>query len=180
MSTLRMPPAPSAPRPLPIIIDVEASGFGRAGYPIEIGLVLPDGTPHCYLISPARGWTAWDPRAEAVHGISRETLLQRGSPADEVARRLNALLGHKTVYSDAWGFDLSWIGKLYDVAGVAQSFRLASLYELLDERQFEAWEGLREQVAGELTLRRHRASGDARILRETLIRAWRLRPDGTG
>ena len=38
----------------PIIIDIEASGFGRGSYPIEVGLVLPDGTPHCFLIAPDR------------------------------------------------------------------------------------------------------------------------------
>ena len=51
----------------PIIVDVEASGFGKGSYPIEIGLVLPDGTPHCFLLAPARTWTAWDPGAEKVH-----------------------------------------------------------------------------------------------------------------
>ena len=28
---------------LPIIIDIEASGFGRGSYPIEIGYHMPDG-----------------------------------------------------------------------------------------------------------------------------------------
>ena len=33
-----------AGRPSPIMLDVEASGFGRGSYPIEIGLAFPDGT----------------------------------------------------------------------------------------------------------------------------------------
>lgn len=159
---------------LPIIIDVEASGFGRDSYPIEIGLVLPDGTPHCFLISPERRWTAWDPQAEAVHGISRDTLLGCGRPAEDVAWRLNALLRGKTVYSDAWSFDLSWIGKLYDAVHMEQGFRISALRDLLSERQLAAWEETRQQVTSELALPRHRASGDARILRETLARVRRL------
>ena len=30
----------------PIVIDVEASGFGKGSYPIEVGVVLPDGSRH--------------------------------------------------------------------------------------------------------------------------------------
>jgi hypothetical protein len=159
---------------LPIIIDVEASGFGRDSYPIEIGLVLPDGTPHCFLIHPERAWTAWDAEAEVVHGISRDTLLRIGRPALDVAWRLNGLLRGKTVYSDAWSFDLSWIGKLYEAVHQVQEFRIAALRELLNERELAAWDQTRQQVSRELDLQRHRASGDARVLRETLARVWSL------
>lgn len=153
----------------PIIIDVEASGFGKGGYPIEVGVALPDGSRHCYLISPARDWTAWDEEAEKVHGISRETLQTYGRPLQDVAWRLNELLRNKTVYCDAWSFDMSWLGKLYDAAKMHQTFRVADIAELMNEEQRERWADIKQQVAGELGLQRHRASGDARILQET----WR-------
>jgi hypothetical protein len=154
----------------PIILDVEASGFGKGSYPIEIGLVLPDGTPHCFLIAPARTWTAWDPEAEAIHGISREVLEAYGRPLQEVAWRLNELLRDKTVYSDAWSFDMSWLGKLFDAANFPQAFRVAPLHEVLKQHQLEAWDNTKMRVVEELRLRRHRASGDARILQETYRR----------
>lgn len=153
----------------PIIIDIEASGFGKGSYPIEVGLVLPDGTPHCFLISPDRNWTAWDPEAEELHGITRNTLTSYGRPIVDIAWRLNELLRGKTVYSDAWSYDMSWMGKLYDAAHMHQSFRIASLQELIDEEQMSAWAQTRDRVVSDLALRRHRASGDARILQET----WR-------
>ena len=153
----------------PIIIDVEASGFGRGSYPIEVGLVLPDGTPHCFLIAPERAWTGWDPEAEKVHGISRETLTAYGRPVPEVAWRLNALLDGKTVYSDAWSFDMSWMGKLYEAAHETQRFRIASLHGLVEHQRLARWDRTRDQVVHDLALKRHRASGDARILQET----WR-------
>jgi hypothetical protein len=153
----------------PIIIDVEASGFGQGSYPIEIGLVLPDGTPHCFLVAPERGWTDWDPEAERVHGISREVAVCHGRPVSEVAWRLNALLRAKTVYSDAWSFDMCWIGKLYDAAHERQRFRIAPLHELVAQDGLERWDQTRDQVVHDLALKRHRASGDARILQET----WR-------
>ncbi len=158
----------------PITIDVEASGFGRGSYPVEIGLSMADGTRHCYLIAPARSWTHWDEKAEAVHGISRERLLGDGRPIHDVALRLNALLGHKTVYSDAWAFDMSWVGKLFDAANLLQSFRVADISDLLSEAQHEDWQAVKRQVIEELGLERHRASGDARILQETWLRVSKL------
>ncbi len=153
----------------PIVIDIEASGFGRGSYPIEIGVVLPDGSRHCYLISPARTWSAWDTEAEGVHGISREVLSAYGRPPQDVAWRLNEMLRGKTVYSDAWSFDLSWMGKLFDVADIQQGFRIADIADLMDEDQRRCWHQTKAEVTAELNIRRHRASGDARILQET----WR-------
>ena len=56
---------------LPCIIDLEASGFGRGSYPIEVGLCLGDSSSHCFLVRPEEDWQHWDPEAEKVHGISR-------------------------------------------------------------------------------------------------------------
>lgn len=154
----------------PIIIDIEASGFGRGSYPIEIGLVLPDGTPHCFLVAPHRNWTYWEAEAEAVHGITRDVLTTHGRPIPEIAWRLNELLRGKTVYSDAWSFDLSWVGKLYEVAQEHQAFRIASLRDLLSQNQVLSWDRTKESVIQDLALKRHRASGDARILQETYRR----------
>lgn len=153
----------------PIIIDVEASGFGIGSYPIEVGLVLGDGSRHCYLIAPARTWKHWDADAERVHGISRELLSTHGRPLQDVAWRLNELLRNKTVYSDAWSFDMSWLGKLFDAANMHQAFQIADIAELLDDDQRRRWQTVKQAVIEELGLQRHRASGDARILQQT----WR-------
>jgi hypothetical protein len=163
---------------LPPIIDIEASGFGRGSYPIEIGVVLPDGMPHCFLIAREGDWTAWDPQAETLHGISREVLEHKGRPVREVAGRLNQLLKGETVYSDAWGFDTSWLGKLYDAAQLPQAFRLAAINELFDAVHYERWTETKTRVSEELDLPRHRASGDALILRETLSRILAHRDQG--
>ena len=96
----------------PIIIDVEASGFGQGSYPIEIGIALADGSRHCFLVAPARSWKHWDTEAEKVHGISRELLSSHGRPIQDIAWRLNELLRTRTVYSDAWSFDIfSQVGR---------------------------------------------------------------------
>ena len=155
---------------IPAFIDIEASGFGRHSYPIEVGIVLPDRESHCYIIRPPANWSYWDPEAEAVHGIPRSLLLEKGLPPVEVAVSLNRLLSGQTVYSDAWGHDLSWLGKLFDVGEQPQLFRLEGLRYLLSEAQAALWHPTKARVLEELRLHRHRASSDARVLQETFRR----------
>ncbi|MGE3772197.1 MAG: hypothetical protein AB7I32_04690 [Gammaproteobacteria bacterium] len=159
----------------PIVIDVEASGFGRGSYPIEIGVALADGRTACFLVQPEADWTHWDPAAARLHGISRELLERKGRPAVEVAATLNELLGDAIVYSDAWGMDSSWIALLFDRAGLRQRFRLEALAGLLDETQCAVWADARRAVCADMQLTRHRASADALVIQRTLLRTWRLR-----
>jgi len=156
---------------LPAIIDVEASGFGKRSYPIEVGVVLPDGASHCFLIKPDQSWTHWDEQAEALHGITRETLRQHGKEPAVVASALNRLLAGQTIYTDAWSFDLSWLGKLHDIADVPQRYRLDTLRGLLSEVQSEHWHEIKARIVIEMQLTRHRASADARIIQETFRRS---------
>lgn len=45
------------PRPVqPLIIDLEASGFGRDSYPIEVGVALDYDRKFCSLIRPQPQW----------------------------------------------------------------------------------------------------------------------------
>ncbi len=158
----------------PTIIDVEASGFGSASYPIEVGFVLPDGASYCALIHPAAGWTHWDESAERVHLVSRGTLRKHGHPAAEVARKLNDQLQGQTVYCDAWYHDFTWLSRLFDAADSAQAFRLEDIRTLLNEAQAEHWHLTKLQIQAELRLPRHRASNDAKILQATLARVRNL------
>ena len=73
---------PSADTPL--IIDVEASGFGGASYPIEIGVALDDGHKYCALILPEPEWTHWDAAAErstASRGTFWKPTAGQGAPS---------------------------------------------------------------------------------------------------
>jgi hypothetical protein len=155
----------------PAVIDVEASGFGAGSYPIEVGVVLPSGTSHCYLVRPAETWSHWDTHAESVHGITREILAARGVGIEDVARNLNGILHGQTVYSDAWGHDRSWLALLFHEAGQPQQFRLESMRALLTEAQVEHWRHTRERVIREIGQTRHRASVDALILQQTYLQS---------
>jgi hypothetical protein len=161
----------------PCVIDIEASGFGRSSYPIEIGYVLPDGRARCTLIKPAPPWTHWDPQAEQVHHITRETLLQHGRPAAEVARALNDDLWGLTVYCDGWAHDYAWLGALYEEAHLAPRFKLESVLRLLDESRLARLAEQQQKARRALGLQRHRASNDARALQLALAQLDAA-PDG--
>lgn len=158
---------------LPCVLDIEASGFGRGSYPIEIGFVLPDGTAWCSLIVPDADWTHWDGGAERLHGISRSLLQRHGRSVREVADELNHRLDGRTVYCDNWAHDYAWLARLFDTAEAVPSFRLRHLRELMSEDAAEHFDAARELVARHLQLRRHRASSDARVLQLSVARVWR-------
>ncbi|MEC9062740.1 MAG: hypothetical protein VYC55_14130, partial [Pseudomonadota bacterium] len=74
---------------LPTIIDIEASGFGAASYPIEIGIVRYDGAKWCKLLRPFDSWVHWDRKAESLHGITQQMLQTRGEEPRKVCVELN-------------------------------------------------------------------------------------------
>ncbi|WP_197053345.1 exonuclease domain-containing protein [Litchfieldella xinjiangensis] len=116
--------------PLVTFLDVEASGLDQpASYPIEVGWADTLGNSDSFLIRPSHAWTHWDDQAKALHGISRGQLLEEGLSVIEAAQRLNDMLGVETVYCDAVDFDGFWLGKLFKVAGIEPTFRLADMNE---------------------------------------------------
>lgn len=162
----------------PAILDIEASGFGRDGYPIEVGFVLPDGQSWCSLIKPLPEWQHWDASAASMHGITREALQSHGRPVEMVVATLNDWLRERVVYSDAWAHDYSWLNQLFDAAERSPSFKLENLRALLSDDEAAQWHALKQSVADEAKLARHRASGDAKLLQMTLSRLRKQKAAG--
>lgn len=160
---------------LPTVLDIEASGFGRGSYPIEVGIARADGTNCAFLIQPLDEWTHWDPKAELLHGISRERLRREGLPVREVARWLNDELSSTgKAYSDSWGYDNTWLSLLFHHAGMLPGFRLEALRILLSEAQQALWSDTKEAMIAERSIHRHRAGEDARLLQLTYQRTLQL------
>ncbi len=155
---------------VPIVIDFEASGFGQGSYPIEVGFSGRHGEGWCSLIRPEKEWEHWDSSAEELHKIPREIIVERGNTARFVAEQLNFFLGGQTVYTDGWGHDYVWMARLYDAAALNPQFKLADLFEIIEDRQIPEWEDTKRLVMKELCLARHRASSDARVLQLTWLR----------
>jgi hypothetical protein len=154
----------------PAVLDIEASGFGRNSYPVEVGFVLSDGQTYCSLIKPAPDWTHWDPAAEKVHHITLQTVVSHGRDVVEVATHLNTRLRGQTIYCDGWAHDYTWLSVLYEAAGLIPSFKLDNLRALLTEQEAAFWSVVKKQITTEMRLPRHRASSDAKILQHTLMR----------
>ena len=161
-------------RGVPSIIDVEASGFGAASYPIEVGVVLEDGSRYCSLIAPAKEWTFWKEEAEKIHHISREMLHKHGKPIKEVAKELNAFLSGQTVYSDGWVVDSPWVRQLYYTAHTEQVFKVSPLEMILTEPQMEIWHETKDVLLKNCEHKRHRASFDASIIQQTFVKTAQL------
>jgi hypothetical protein len=155
---------------MPTILDLEASGFGRGSYPIEIGFVEACGLPFCSLIQPAPDWQHWDDGAEALHGISRDLLKRHGRPRAWVVNEINTRLAGQTVYCDSWAHDYSWLSKLFDSVDAQPRFRLDDLRLLLSEDEARRFGPLKQQIRAEAHLHRHRASADAKLLQLALLR----------
>lgn len=102
-----------------VFLDFEASSLSKKNsYPIEVGWVFEDGREMEYLIRPAPAWVEWDEAAEAVHGISRETLLRDGTPHDVVCDRLVAALNDDQIYASSPSWDGHWLSMLLRGAGL--------------------------------------------------------------
>lgn len=157
---------------VPIIIDFEASGFGKGSYPIEVGFSGRHGEGWCSLIRPEDDWEHWDIDAAKVHLIPREILVERGKSAIYVAEQLNFFLNGYTVYTDGWGQDYVWMARLFDAANIVPRFKLADLREIINQEQEQQWHATKDHVLNELCITRHRASSDARVLQLTWLRTF--------
>lgn len=152
---------------IPIIIDVEASGFGSHSYPIEIGVIKQNGERFCSLVRPQEDWTHWDDQAQSLHGISRDLLQKKGRPAIEVCLELNEFLSGQTAYSDGWVVDQPWLIKLFYAVGLSMKFSISPLEMLLSEMQMNLWHQTKDSLMANMDLPRHRASHDAALIQDT-------------
>ncbi|MBF9197164.1 transcriptional regulator [Microvirga terrestris] len=99
-------------------LDFEASSLGKEGYPIEVAWVLSSGEEESHLIRPDRTWTDWDPKAETVHGLSRDRLHAEGAPVADVAQRMMSALAGYDLFATAPSWDGKWLSRLLRAAGL--------------------------------------------------------------
>ncbi len=152
---------------VPTILDIEASGFGAHSYPIEVGVITGEGEKYCSLIKPYSEWQHWDENAERIHRITRDELELYGQQGRDVCLMLNRLLMGKTVYSDGWAVDYSWLRKLFAASGLAMGFSLSPIEMILNEKQIDEWSEIKQSVLAKTKGPRHRASADAQMIQTT-------------
>jgi hypothetical protein len=172
-----------------VFLDFEASSLGKQGFPIEVAWVFESGEAESHLIRPAPKWTDWDPRAEAIHGLARETLAADGESHDSVARRMiEALSGHD-LYASAPSWDGKWLSALLRAAGLprhALRLRDSELAQRESARQIlsglldpEALRGHVDSLVARIRMQdvgrvKHRALDDAEQERQRWLAVVRL------
>jgi hypothetical protein len=154
----------------PVILDIEASGFGAGSYPVEIGYVDVTGATWSAKIQPHADWLHWDDEAEKLHQQSRLDLMQYGQSAHEVAMHLNKQFAGQTVYTDGWYQDFVWLHSLYEAANLSPKFKLEDLRVTLSAEQKAAWHETKEAIRETYSLEQHRASTDAKVLQLTWLK----------
>lgn len=101
-----------------VFLDFEASSLARKSYPIEVAWIFEGGRSESHLIRPAPDWTDWAEDAEAIHGLSRQTLARDGVSHEIVARRMLDVLGGEDLYASAPSWDGKWLSVLLRAAGL--------------------------------------------------------------
>jgi len=116
------------------IIDFEASGLESDSYPIQVAWNIGEEV-HSYFINSAfvPEWEGWSTTSEAVHGLSRDFLLEHGEYPHDVAKAMNASLAGSVVYSDAVSYDRNWCQRLFDASPYDMGFSFADLWVKLAE-----------------------------------------------
>ncbi|MGF1548660.1 MAG: hypothetical protein ACFCUG_15190 [Thiotrichales bacterium] len=153
----------------PAIIEIVASGFGSASYPVEIGIVATSGAAYCSLVRPAPDWTQWETPALASFGFTRAILKKYGKSPREVAMDLNSMLRDGCVYSEDASDDQGWLDQLFGRAGIAQRFCIVALDTLLTQHQCAHWRRVKARAEAFAGPQRHRASGEARLVQSTYV-----------
>lgn len=112
-----------------IFLDIEASGIARGCFPIEIGWAEARAdaslAARSLLVRPAPPWLAepgaWDPAAEAVHGLGLARLRAEGLAPEEACDVLDRAFAGRVVATDtgAGGWDADWLAMLFEAAGRA-------------------------------------------------------------
>ncbi len=117
-----------------VFLDFEASSLAKQSYPIEVAWVFADGRSETHLIRPAPSWTDWHEDAEAIHHISRSTLLSAGEPHDVVAQRMIDVLSGHDLLASAPSWDGKWLSVLLRGAGLGRrALRLRDTDDAIDE-----------------------------------------------
>lgn len=165
-------------------LDFEASGLHVGSYPIEVAVAdCASGDCIAWLIKPTHNWISssnWDSVSEKIHNITREELLDRGLPVEQVAQELSQHCKGKVVLADGGEHDRYWLRTLFEATGVPRDFTLDDYAAFA--RDLAVRSGRRPDLAlanSEIESqirfpRTHRAAADARSLAEALrlIAGW--------
>lgn len=164
------------------VIDFEASSLVD-GFPVSVGIAPSDGQLFYALVKPHAEWDMgyrWDPNSEAVHGLSRQHLMQHGREAAAVVVGMRNMFGDDVAFmSDAPGHDKNWLDELISVSRTTFSPKMyratpeMRLTTLFDEHRVET-EAVLKIKALRANMHTHNALSDAAawVAADEAVRVW--------
>ena len=149
----------------PIFLDCEASSLADDSYPIEIAWNNEDGSIETYLINIYRypsGYDDWDRKAQALHGITKQYLSEKGKDPQFIVDRMNEKLKGKKLLTDAPDWDAFWVKRLYGAVNQKCELEFGNAIELFNS--IEPYNYIYESRARQLSGHAHRADSDVEYL----------------
>ena len=119
----------------PHFIAIDASSYEEEAHPIAIAWSMTDGRIKTTLIQPDDGWEDWDYALEDIHGISQDTLYQRGETAWSVVRELENDLEQTYLMTEEADRTEMLLDKIYDACGRELSLEVGEYSEEISDQQ---------------------------------------------
>ena len=120
------------------LFDFESSGLADnfdlavESWPTELAWGIPaTGEIASSLINPIKEWTHWVNSAEQITGISRALLKREGRAPIEVLNRMVTAINGRTLYCDNLRFDVFWLQRLVNAAGVKVQLTVGKFQDLV-------------------------------------------------
>ncbi len=124
----------------PVFLDIEASCYDEAGFPLSLAWSLPDGRIKTVLVMPDEGWT---PHATASVDLAH--YYDQGASARDIVHEINTDLDGQTLYIDGLDPDEIWLDRLFEACGEEPGFELARIDDLFIGREYATLIDLRQE-----------------------------------
>ncbi len=148
---------------IPPILDFEASSLSDCSYPISAGLHVA-GHLHYWIIKPREDWIDWSLASQAIHGLKRSHLTDRGIDISQVDRQMRDVLSDiNIVYSDNPYWETIWLSRIGQF-----NLEIRDVRELIPAFDRKYWKLSLEKQFRTHNLTHHRADHDALALALTV------------
>ena len=101
----------------PCFLAIDASSYEDTAHPVAIAWSLADGTVKTTLIQPDEDWEDWDYALEDLHGITQDTVYERGETPWSVIRELENDIDRPFVQCDEPQRCEVLLQRLYEACG---------------------------------------------------------------
>ncbi|WP_430462087.1 hypothetical protein ACQUQU_04675 [Thalassolituus sp. LLYu03] len=115
----------------PQFIAIDGSSWEEHAHPVAIAWSMADGQIKTTLIQPDDDWDDWDIALQDLHGITPDTLYQRGETLWSVIRELEGDLEQPYLYADDTERVTFMLEKIYEACNRDLSIEIGDAREIV-------------------------------------------------